>query len=151
MPDSSPQQLSLFLERWKNLHTAVTEMGPYARMISKVEDILEEDIEFKAELKRSKEEVERLNCAVDKMMGKFEERVVALEKEHKSRLHEKNVQAKEAEEKAGIYRTNLEESGQKCRALENDLVSQSNQLSLRTEEHERAWSVLGLVELDDLL
>lgn len=151
MPDQNPQQLTSFLERWKKLHIAVTEMGPYARMISEVEDILEEDTDSKAELKRSKKEIERLNCVVEEMTGKFGQQIVALQEEHKSRLHEMNGQAQEAEEKASIYLTKLRESDQKCLALESELASQNKQLSVRAEEHERLWSVLGLVELDDLL
>lgn len=110
MPDQNPQQLTSFLERWKKLHIAVTEMGPYARMISEVEDILEEDTDSKAELKRSKKEIERLNCVVEEMTGKFGQQIVALQEEHKSRLHEMNGQAQEAEEKASIYLTKLRES-----------------------------------------
>lgn len=151
MPDPNPPQLTSFLEQWKKLHIAVTEIGPYARMIRKVEDILEEDTDSKAELKQTKEEVKRLKCVVDEMTGTFGQQVVALQKEHKTRLHEMNAQVKEAEEKAGFHRTKFKESSLKCLALEDELESQSNRLSARTEEYESLWSALGLVELDNLL
>lgn len=158
MSGTSPQKLTYFLEQWKKLQIAVTEMAPYARMIGQVEDVLEENAKSKVklaeshiELQKSKREEERLNCFVQGMIEKFEQRLTCLQERHKSSLFEMNMKLEEAEGNVATSRSDSEQSIQRCLSLEKELESQRRQLSASLDEHERLRSVLGLVELDDNL
>lgn len=103
MSNPSTQKLTYFLEQWKKLRIAVIEMAPYAKIISQVEDVLEENTKSKAkltemliELQKSKAEEERLNCFIQELMEKFEQRLVGLHDKHNSRLLEMNNFLEEA-------------------------------------------------------
>jgi hypothetical protein len=158
MSSTSPQKLIYFLEQWKKLQIAVTEMAPYARTIGQVEDVLEENAKSKVkladshmELRKLKGEEERLNCLVQGMIEKFEQRLIRLQEKHKSSLFEMNTKLGEAKGKVATSCSDLEKSTQMCLSLETELESQRRQLSASLDEHKRLTSVLGLKELDDHL
>ena len=130
---------------------AVNEMGPYAKMISQVEDVLEEDTEIKTKLKRSEEEIGRLNHVIEEMIVKFEQRHVALQEKHVSSLHEMNILVENTKKELGIHRGELEKSAQNCRRLGNELRAQNDSLSAKTEKYQELWRAIGFVEVDDLL
>jgi chaperonin cofactor prefoldin len=158
MPDSHPQKLNNFLEHWRQLQTAVSEMGPHARMINQVSDALKENSECKAklheaneELRKSTEEEKRLNLVMQEMAKQFGEQLLGLRETHKSRLHEMNTILEEAKEEVATCRSESKESDQKCSTLKKDLQSQRRLSFAKTAEQERLISSLGLMELDDHL
>jgi DNA repair ATPase RecN len=151
VPDSCPQQITTFLEQWKKLRAAVIEMGPYAKMISQVEDVLEEDTEIKTKLKRSEEKIERLNHVIDEMIVKFQQQHLALQEKHDSSLHEMNILVQDTKKQLRIRCGELEKSVQNCRELENQLRAHNGSLSAITEKYQELWRALGFIEVDDFL
>lgn len=154
MPESHPQKLDNFLEHWRQLQTAVFEMGPHARMINQVSDVLEENSNYKAELqeaneewKKSRKEEKRLNLVMKGMSKQFGAELVDFKEMHKSRLHQMNTVLEEAKEEVTTSRSKFNVSDQKCASLEKDLESQRRLFSAKTAEHERLISSLGLMEL----
>ncbi|KAJ5414894.1 hypothetical protein N7509_000228 [Penicillium cosmopolitanum] len=154
MPESHPQKLNNFLEHWRQLQTAVFEMGPHARMINQVSDVLEENSNYKAELQDANEELKklrkeekRLNLVMKGMSKQFGAELVDFKEMHKSRLHQMNTVLEEAKEEVTTSRSKFNVSDQKCASLEKDLESQRRLFSAKTAEHERLISSLGLMEL----
>lgn len=129
MPDSCSRQITTFLEQWRKLRVVVNEMGTCAKMISRNEEVLEDNTELKAKLKRPEEEIGSLNRVIEEMIVKFERRHVALQEKHDSSLHEMNILVQDIKRKIGIRHGELEKSVQNCLALEKDLQSQNASLS----------------------
>ncbi|OKP09451.1 hypothetical protein PENSUB_5187 [Penicillium subrubescens] len=152
MPDLCQPQITTFLESWRKLRAAVIEMGPYAKMISQVEDVLEEDTEIKTKLKWSEEKIKSLNHVIDEMIMKFEQRHLALQEKHDSSLHKMNILVQDTKKQLGICCGELEKSAQNYRALEDELRAQNDSLSAITEKYQELWRALGFIEVDsDLL
>ncbi|KAJ6016360.1 hypothetical protein N7540_010951 [Penicillium herquei] len=156
MSNENSQKLTRFLEQWRKLQTAVSEMAPYARTINQVEGILEENSELKANLANAQEAVElskteeaRLNSIIQGMMEKFEQRLLAVQEQHTSKLLEINNVLEEAKKKVATSRCAYKASVQKCSSLERDLESQRRQLSTKSDEYQKLISVLGLEEKEE--
>lgn len=131
-------------------------MAPNARVIARIEDVLEGNEKAQAEinelhikLQKSKKEEERLNCFIQEIMEKFEKRILVLQEKQNSSVLATNALLEEAKEEVTDSRSKSEESEQRCMSLERELESQRCQLSAISDEHQKLISVLGFVNLDE--
>ncbi|KAJ5088924.1 hypothetical protein N7456_012540 [Penicillium angulare] len=158
MSSSKSPKLIHFMEQWEKLRIAVYEMSPYAKMINQVEEVLEDHSKSKEELAESNLELqdtkareERLNFFIEEAMTRFEQRLLAVQEQHSSKMLEMNALLEEEKLSVASSRSAHEQSARRCMSLERELESQTRQLSAISEEHKALTSAIGLVDLDNTL
>ncbi|KAJ5259333.1 hypothetical protein N7478_012314 [Penicillium angulare] len=156
MSDPNSQQLTCFLEKWKNLRAAVVEMAPNARVITQIEDVIEENETTQAEinelhiqLQKSEKEEERLKCFIQEIIEQFEKRIVIVQEKQNSSVLATNALLAEAKEEVADSRSKSKESEQRCISLERELELQICELSAISDEHQKLISDLGFVNLEE--